>query len=572
MLADEYDFGGYATRYNVKCTDGRTILPGAFSHCDGLVVPVVWQHDHNSPDNVLGKCRLEDRDDGIYCYAEFNDNEMGQRCRKMIQHGDLTRLSIFANHVKESQHNVFGGDIREVSIVYAGANEGAFIDTVSMAHGDDMMSNDVIIYSGDDIELFHADSEGEKMTDKKKTVKDVIDSMTEEQKNVLYFLIDEALKEESGEDDVKHEDLDENEVEFMNYNAFERNGENTISHADEFFAESDVIFADAKRCGSLKDSVIAHAAEYGIDNIDILFPDAKMVGEPSTKDRDQDWVSTFLNGASKSPFYRIKSVYFDITADEARAKGYVKGNKKVDEVIEVLKRTTDPTTIYKKQRFDRDDLEDVDFDVIRYIKTEMRGKLDEELARAALVGDGRSASSPDRIDKAKIRPIYGDDEIYAPKAIVGVAASDSVTEKASKLIDAAIAQRKKYKGSGNPTYYTTEDILSSMLLLKDTNGHYIYKSVSELATTLRVSNIVTVPVMEGHTRTEGGKTYELAAIMVKPSDYTFGTKGGSQVAMFDDFDMDYNQQKFLIETRTSGALTKPDSALVFEFEMTGAAG
>ena len=518
----------------------------------------------------------------------FNDTELGQKTKELIRHGDLNKLSIYANHVKQVKDTVIHGAIKEVSIVYAGANAGAYIDTVSMPHSDSDDYEEAIIYSGDEIDadISHSDSKrgNGSMLNKEKTIQEILDTMNEDQINLLYYLVDKAMDEKNdsdvedddmkhsdGGDDMKHSDGGDD----MKWNAFAGTDDTaTISHADEFFAnETADIFSDAKRCGSLRDSIIAHADSYGIDDISVLFPDAHLIGEPKTIDRRQEWVKSFMDKTSKSPFGKIKSIFFDITADEARAKGYVKGKKKVDEVIQALKRTTEQTTVYKKQRFDRDDLIDItDFNTVGYIMNEMRGKLDEELARAALIGDGRSAVSDDKIDETKIRPIYSENDLFMTRVAIDVSASDTDATKAANIIDALIKSRKLYKGSGNATFYTTEDVVSMVLTLKDTQGHYIYKSIEDFARVIRASKVETVEIMEGVSRKDENTTYNLVGIFVNPADYTFGATNGGKVTAFDDFDIDNNQQKYLIETRCCGALTVPYSALVFEFKSTAAAG
>lgn len=587
-MGKKFDFGGYATRFNVRCTDGRTIKEGAFAHCDGECVPIVWQHRHNDPLNVLGKGYLENRKDGVYVWGLFNDTKSGQHAKAIVEHGDIDKLSIFANHVEEQNGDVLHGNIKEVSLVYSGANYGAFIDTVSFAHDDGSPSGEVVIYSSDSVEtdIEHADTEDEEMDNgtKKKTVGEIIETMNEEQKNALNICVAEAFAQarkpsddEGDKNEVTHSDGGNEMV----YNAFERDTEGgTLSHAEVAFAEDmPNVFEDAKRCGSLKQAVIAHAATYGIDNIDYLFPEAKEVIGPTTIDRDQSWVSVFMDRTHKTPFQKVKSVHFDITADEARARGYIKGNKKADEVINTLRRETDAQMVYKRQRLDREDLITIEgsgLSIVPYLKNEMKGKMNEELARAALVGDGRSVDSPDKIKEDRIRPIYTDNDLYSVKVAIPVSSADTASTKAENIIDSVIRSRKLYKGTGNPIWFTTDDILADLLLLKDTTGHYLYKSPAELATVLRVSQIVTVPVMEGVSReiTDGGKTYtmELAGIMVNPGDYNFGSNPGGKIDMFDDFDIDYNQYKYLIEGMYSGALIRPYSAIVLEFKSEKAAG
>lgn len=581
-----YHFSGYASRYGVRCTDNRTITSSAFAHADGMRVPIVWGHDHNNPSNVVGDGLLEHRDDGLYVYGLLNDSDRGMDTKRLIENGTFTALSIYADHVKQRGNDVMHGRPIEVSVVYAGANKGAFIDTIAVGHGEDGY-DEIIMYGGDDIELnvSHADKGDPEMADSINTedIERIVKTMNEEQLNLLLYLLANA-----DDDNVKHSDEESDDISHAdNYDDYEGDGNMktnvfdgtqdgaAISHADEFFANVKDVFADAKRCGSLKDSVIAHAERYGIENIEILFPEAKLVDGIDTLDRRQDWVIDFMSAAHKSPFAKIKSAYFDITADEARAMGYgKKGEKKVEEAIKLFKRETGPTTVYKKQKFDRDDLIDADFNTVAYIRNEMRGKLDEEIARAALISDGREDIDPGKIKEECIRPIYKEDPFYAPKVAVEVSAGDTEDVKAQNLIDTIIRSRKLYRGKGNATFYTTDDVLSSMLLLKDKTGHYIYKSVSELATTLRVKKIMTVEVMETVKPRTGvdNATYTLAGIFVNPDDYTFGAKDAGKVKAFEDFDIDYNQEKYLLETRLCGTLTKPASALVYEFRTEAASG
>lgn len=578
----KYDFGGYATRYGIRCTDGRSIAMNAFKHCDGMEVPIVWQHDHKNPSNVVGKGILEHRDDdGLYIYGNFNKTAQGIDANELVHDGTMTKLSLYANHVRQNGADVIHGNPIEVSLVFCGANSGAYIDAIDISHADDGEGT-VCIYGGDDIELdiCHEDKNDEEektmAEEKTKTLSEIIDTMNEEQKAALNFLV--AKAQEQGEDskeDVKHsDDIDEEENDMAKVNLFEGTVGADISHADAFFADMPDIIEDAISCGSLKKSVIAHAAAYGIEDIGILFPDAQLVGNIETVDRRQDWVKKWMAGTTKSPFGKIKSAYFDITADEARAKGYgKKGERKLEEVILLFKRETGPTTVYKKQKFDRDDLIDADFNVIAYIRNEMRGKLDEEIARAGLIGDGRDALDGDKIKEDCIRPVYTDDKLYSPKVAITVADGDTAQTKAEKLIDTIITSRKLYKGVGSPTFWTTDDVLSSMLILKDKTGNYIYKSVSDLATTLRVNEIVTVEPMETlKPRTADDGTYTLAGIMINPSDYTYGSKGAGKIKAFEDFDIDFNQEKHLMETRLCGTLTKPSSALVFEFKTETVSG
>lgn len=601
----KYDFSGYATRNNVKCSDGRVIMRDAFKDNDHKNVPLVWQHDHMSPDNVLGHAMLENREDGVYAYGCFNDTPSGLNAKELVKNGDVRALSIYANKLKQNGANVIHGSIREVSLVLAGANPGAYIDTV-MVHSDgdeetedaeicfNLNTNPILYHSdeeddkNDDVDdkaddvISHTDKSDEKEKDMAnntgsddKTVQDVIDSMTEEQKNVLYTLVGMAADgsfDDEGDDDMKH-------------NAFE-DDDDYMAHSVDF---SEII-RDAKRCGSLREAVIEHGLEdvnyedylehgkatYGIDQIDTLFPDFKNINStPEWVSRNMDWVASVMNGVSHTPFSRIKSVFANITADEARARGYTKGKKKLEEVFTLLKRTTTPQTIYKKQKLDRDDVIDItDFDVVAWLKGEMRMMLDEEIARAILIGDGRSDSSDDRIFPTNIRPIWQDDTFYTIRAQVDTKGMTTEEAKTEAVIKAIIRARKNYKGSGNPVFYTTEDVLTDMLLLENQIGDVKYKTKQELANRLRVSDIVTVEVMEGQTRkgnTSNGdvtasanKDLNLVGLIVNLKDYNVGADQGGAVSMFDDFDIDYNQQKYLIETRCSGALIKPYAAISVE--------
>lgn len=582
-----YDFSGWATRNNIKCMDGRTIKQNAFIDNDGDEVPLVWNHRHNDASNVLGHALLENRDQGVYAYCTFNNTEAGKTAKELVKHGDITSLSIYANQLKQNGGDVLHGQIRELSLVLAGANPGAYIDNVLM-HGEEVDS-EAIIYSGEGLELFHSDGFKEEQDEKnkkkeeekmptnlqnsgssrpqnEKTIGEVFDTLTDEQKTVVYALIGKAV------DDAKKGKLDDNEDmeeddEEMKHNVFdaqETNGDNTLIHDG-----LNEIIKDAKRQGSMKESFLAHADEYGITNIDYLFPDNKNLDTPPQFiQREMDWVKTVINGTHHTPFSRIKSTFADITADEARAKGYLKGNRKKDEVFTLLKRTTSPTTIYKKQKMDRDDVIDItDFDVIAWLKSEMRMMLDEEIARAILIGDGRLASSDDKIKEDCIRPIVSDDDLYTIKSKVEVAANATSADKAKAFIDQVIRSRKDYKGSGTPTLFTTEDVITECLLLEDGIGHKLYKSEQELATAMRVSNIVTVEVMEG---LKNKDNEEVLGIVVNLLDYNVGADKGGAINMFDDFDIDYNQQKYLIETRCSGALIKPYSAIALSLKVKSA--
>lgn len=571
---ERFDFSGWATRNNLKCSDGRTIRKDAFKDNNGQKVPLVWNHQHNEPFNVLGHALLENREEGVYAYCAFNDTEAGQNAKRLVEHGDVSALSIYANQLKQHGGDVIHGSIREVSLVLAGANPGAFIDSI-ICHGEES-EEEAIIYTGEDISLSHADNEEMKeekpMEDTKKvenktdnkTVKDVFDTLTEEQKTVVYALIGQALESAGQTDD--NDEYDDEEDNNMKHNVFDQDEMmqgNVLSHSD-----MEEIFSDAKRTGSLKESFLAHAVgTYGIDAIDTLFPEPKSMNTPPDFiKRDTNWVAGVINGVHHTPFSRIKSMFANITEDEARAKGYIKGKLKKEEVFTLLKRTTTPTTIYKKQKLDRDDIIDItDFDVVAWIKSEMRMMLDEEIARAILVGDGRLTSDDDHINEANIRPIWKDDDLYTIKTKITVGAAATDDDKAKAVIKAAVKSRKNYKGSGNPVLYTTEDFLTNCLLLEDTQGYRLYKSEQDVATAMRVSRIVTVPVMENLTRIDSeSKERTLVGIIVNLNDYNVGADKGGAVNMFDDFDIDYNQQKYLMETRCSGALIKPYSAIALE--------
>nr|DAN90879.1 MAG TPA: major capsid protein [Caudoviricetes sp.] len=558
----KWDFGGWATKNNLRCSDERIIMKDAFKDNDGQTVPLVWNHQHNDPMNVLGHALLQNRPEGVRAYCKFNDTESGQNAKRLVENGDISALSIFANQLKQQGKNVTHGVIREVSLVLAGANPGARIDAI-MQHADGS-DDSAIIYTGEsiDTELSHSDDEPKKEEPKvadneNKSVKDIYDSMTEEQKDVVAYMVGMALEGDAGNDD--EEDNPE-----MKHNIFDNDQEqetNVLSH-DAMMT----IINDGKRYGSMKESFLAHADEYGIADIDWLFPEAKTLNNPPDFiKRETEWCAKLMNGVHKTPFSRIKSMFANITEDEARAKGYIKGKYKKEEVFSLLKRTTTPTTIYKKQKMDRDDVIDItDFDVIAWLKTEMRMMLDEEIARAILVGDGRLASSDDKINEQNIRPIWTDEDLFSVKVKVAPTAGATDEEKAKTFIKSAIKNRKNYKGSGNPILFTTEDMIADMLLIEDTTGRRIYNSISDLATTLRVREIVPVEIMEGLQRDVGSDKYDLLGIMVNPADYNVGADKGGAVSMFDDFDIDYNQQKYLMETRCSGALIKPYSALIFE--------
>ena len=640
-MAKKFDISGWATKADMLCSDGVIIKKGAFKDCDGVTVPLVWNHQHNSPNEVLGHALLENRDDGVYACCTCNDTDAGQTAKLLVQHGDVNRFSIYANKIKRRGSDVIHGVIRELSLVLAGANPGALIDTVMM-HGEDSYEEGYIS-SGEYIEnvenLFHSDdtatkgdkemadntkkqgnqSEDETIKDvfdtlsdkqkqavyamigqileengidpdddddknvkhseddpeeggksgKEKTIGDVFNSMTDEQKNVVYAMIGQAL-EDAGITDDEDED-DEGGNDNMKHNIFD-NSDYMAGDADdrEVLSQSEFkeIMGEARRNGSLKDAFIQH----GITNVDYMFPDAQTVdNEPGFIKRNDDWVAKVMNKVHHTPFSRIKSVFANITADEARAKGYVKGKKKVDEVFPLLKRVTTPVTVYKKQTLDRDDVIDiVDMDVVAWLKKEMRMMLDEELARAILVGDGRNQSSSDKINEQNIRPIWTDDDVYTVKAAIPITKETTGPEKAKSFIKAAIRSRKEYKGSGNPDMFIDEDILTECLLLEDTNGRVIYDTIEKLATALRAQELIPVPVMENLKREKGANTHILGGIYVNLNDYNVGADKGGAVNMFDDFDIDYNQQKYLIETRCSGAMVTPYGAVAIEFVGTTA--
>lgn len=572
------DFGGWATRANLRCSDGRVILRDAFKDNDKGIVPLVWNHQNNDPDNVLGHALLENREDGVYAYGFFNDNPKSQRAKNLVKHGDICSLSIFANQLKQDGSAVRHGRIIEVSLVTAGANPGAFIDDI-MAHSGDSEAEGAIMFSGEEgldlnTELSHADTEETSMPENKtmddETIADVIKTMNDKQRKVLNYMVGEALSQSDDSDDdgegeaAQSDDTGETfdgEDKTMKHNVFDGataiNDKDTLTHS-----EMTAILNDAKRYGSVKESALQH----GIEQVDWLFPEPKtQQASPEFITRKMDWVTVVMNGVHHTPFSRVKSLFADLTEDEARARGYMKGKLKKEQVFSLLKRTTTPTTVYKKQKMDRDDVIDItDFDVISWLKQEMRFMLDEELARAFLISDGRLASSDDKINETNIRPIWTDEELYTINQVFTAGADESTTAKA--MINAAIRGRKNYRGSGNPILFTTEDDLTNMLLLTDTTGRDLFADEAALARKLRVSRIVTVPVMEGQTREVASKTRTLHGIIVNLNDYNVGADRGGAVNMFDDFDIDYNQQKYLIETRCSGALIKPYSAIILETE------
>lgn len=578
----KYDFCGYATKNDVRCSDGRTIRHGAFEMNDGQIVPLVWQHLHDDPRNVLGHALLEQRSDGMYAYGIFNDTEDGMRAKKLVKHGDIRSMSIYANKLIHKGSDVIHGEIKEVSLVLAGANPEAIIEYLDMEHAEDGTGTEAVIDEAVELEdtlsgevqksepeveeepvqeqvIEHADKEEKPMAEaNEKTVQDVFDAMSEEQKNVVYYMLSQVASGKGGE----MAQSDEEGEDFMKYNVFEgtQNEGQVLSHSD-MKAFEQAVFADAKKHGSLKESILAHAGDYGIDNIEYLFPDARTISDqPDFIKRRTEWVNSVIDGAKHSPFSRIKTIHADITADEARAKGYITGKLKKEEVFTLLKRSTTPTTIYKKQKLDRDDILDItDFDVTMYVKGEMRIMLDEEIARAVLIGDGRLPSSDDKIPEDHIRPIWKENELYAMHYTC-------TANDASAFIDEVVTAMTDYEGSGQPVMFAPQPIITACLLLKDGDGYRMYKTMAELATALQVSKVIPVEVMKNQTRELDGHTMKLDAIVLNMKDYVLGADKGGQVTAFEDFDIDYNQEKYLLETRCSGALVKPKSALVFEHQ------
>ena len=627
-VKEKYDFSGWATKNNLRCADGRTILRDAFIDDDGHTVPLVWQHQHNSPENVLGHALLENRDEGVYAYCKFNSSPYAQHAKELVKNGDIKSLSIYANGLKQQGGNVLHGAIREVSLVLAGANPGAMIDNPVLQHSDgsfDEIDYEATIYTGEDITIngdyiSHGDegmakektiqdilntfdedqlnalyylvgkaaegvdsqeevSHSADAEDDGETLKDIVDSLNDEQKQVLYFLVGKAAEQGRVEEDEEdEEDEDEEDIEhsyeggtdFMKYNVFEGGYQNdVISHAD-----MEDIFANAKRCGSLKTAFESYAdvIQHSVTDIDYLFPDyRKLMNDPTLLKRDDEWVNKVWNGVHKSPFSRVKTMYADITANEARAKGFIKGKQKLEEVLPILKRTTDPQTIYKLQKLSRDDVLDItDFNVVSWIKAEMRVMLNEELARAILIGDGRAAGD-DKIDETHIRPVWLDDDFYTIHKDVTIPTNATNYDKAEAIIEGALRARKDYKGSGTPVAFFDPDTLTTMLLAKDTTGRRIYNSMTDLAAALRVSAIHEVPVMENQIRTSStdNKKHQLLGLFLNLSDYNVGADKGGEVNMFDDFDIDYNRYAYLIETRCSGALTRPYAAIAIETVVEG---
>lgn len=575
----DYDFSGYATKANMKCYDGLTIAPNAFKGDNGKKVPVVWNHNHSGPEYVLGHALLQNRKDGVYAYVKLNDTPSGQTALEAVRCGDIDAMSIFANGLQKAGQTVMHGVIRELSLVLAGCNPGALIDEI-VAHGadNDGEGGEAFIYTDGGISLKHGlDPDDNPLNEEDddmakaggKTLEEVYNSMTPEQQKCCCALVGMAkdgLDEENDPDeDYDEDDYDddedyEDEEDDMKHNVFDNDPEQgVLRHSMD---EINAAIADGKSCGSMKDAFIAH----GIEDVEWLFPEDHLLDTPPRIiDRDQSWVSKVMSGVHHIPFSRVKSMAADLTEEDARAKGYIKGNFKKEQVFSLLKRSTTPTTVYKKQKMDRDDVADITgFDVIAWLKHEMRVKLNEELARAYLIGDGRLSSSDDKINEGNIRPIYNDDDLFTIKVQVETAAGDDTATKLDKMMTAVLKARKNYKGAGNPTFYTTEDILTDLRLMKDKIGHRLYKNDAEVAEALRVKEIVTVPQMENMKGVNGG---EFVGLIVNLADYTVGADKGGAVNMFDDFDIDYNQQKYLIETRCSGAMTTPFGAMAIEYKV-----
>ena len=587
----DYDFSGWATRNNIKCSDGRIIMKDAFKDNDGQKVPLVWNHQHNDPDNVLGHALLQNRDEGVYAYCKFNDTESGQTAKSLVMNGDVSMLSIYANKLKSKMNNVVHGCIREVSLVLAGANPGAYIDSVIVHSEGSEDEEEGIIYTDETItvtneeggentvneDIKHSETNTQKEETKtketketketEKTVQEAFDSLTDEQKDVVYAIIGQAVEDATNDEADDNNDEEEGE-DNMKHNVFENDKEqDTLMHS-EILAQA---IADAKRYGSIKESVIEHAAQNNIENIDILFPDARELNdEPKVIEKDNSWVAKVMGKVKHTPFSRVKTTFGRMSETEARAKGYIKGNIKTNIAMSFLNRVTTPTTVYIKNDIDRDDVVDItDFDIVAWQKREMRKQLDKELCLAMILGDGRDVSDANKINEQNIRPIITDNELYTIQYTItdgvdynNTSNSNSENDSVTKgVIRGAIKARKDYKGSGKPTFYTTEDLLTDMLLIEDQNGRLIYDSVDKLATALRVDEIVTIPEMESYT--------DIYGVIVNMNDYTAGADKGGSVNMFDDFDIDYNQMKYLMETRMSGALTVPYSAIVLNKEHKG---
>ena len=585
-MAVKCDFSGYATKNDVRCSDNKVIRHGAFAAYDGKSVPLVWQHQHKDVTNVLGHADLEVREDGVYAYAHLNHSDAGRTAREMVRNGDIKAMSIYATHVKARGNDVVHGELVEVSLVLRGANPGAYIDQVSIQHGDDGDEIEAVVYTDAQIDFVsHSDEEGEdfeaeetddvehaeeepeadeaESDEDDPTLGEIFEGMTDQQKTAVYAIVGQIVDADDEEaeepvEDTAHSDTTTEDT-MAHQNVFE--GSKTEELPVLKHADVEQIFADAKSCGSLKEAVLAHADNYGIKQIDTLFPDAKNLWTtPEFIKRKTDWVSSVVGAAKHSPFSRIKTQFADITADEARAKGYLKGNKKKDEVFSLLKRTTSPTTIYKKQKLDRDDILDItDFDVVTWIRGEMRIMIEEELGRAVLLGDGREASSDDKIKEDCIRPVYKEDTLYAPRVIL---AKETTTED---MLDSIVRAMDDYEGSGNPTWFAAPQVITEILLLKDKMGHRLFSSLSDLADYVGVSKIVKVPLMKNLVRTsnKNGKVDALG-IIVNMSDYTIGADKGGQLFAAEDFDISFNQYHYLLETRLSGALTKVKSAIILE--------
>lgn len=577
MVNFDYDCSGWATRAGVQCYDGLTIAQDAFKENNGQVVPMVYNHDHSSIDNVIGHCLLENRKGGVYAYAKFNDTPAGKTARDCVENGDLNAFSIFANGLRKAGQTVMHGCIKEVSLVLAGCNPGALIDeVVKHSLDEDYDGGEAYIYNEPGLSLKHGidpeDKEDDEMAESGKTLEDIYNSMTPEQQEACNALVGLALEEGAGDEGDPEDDNYDEEDDNVKHNVFDGGSdEQILKHSMD---EINSIIQTANKHGTLRDAFLdagisGDELAHSIDNLDYLFPeDHNLDPTPRIIDRDQTWVGKVMNGVHHVPFGRVKVMFADLTEDDARAKGYIKGNYKKEQVFPLLKRTTTPTTVYKKQRFDRDDVVDMgSFDVVSFVKVEQRGKLNEELATAYLVGDGRDASSDDKINELNIRPIAYDDDFYTIKVIVAPGANADENAKAKATIRAIIKARKNYKGSGNPTFYTTDDVLTDMLLLEDNNGRTIYDEAS-LARKLRVKEIVTVPRMEGRKGAKGG---DLLGIIVNLADYTVGADKGGAVNMFDDFNIDYNQMVYLIETRCSGALTVPFGAMAIEMDKQNSA-
>ena len=596
-MEEEYDFSGWATRNNIQCSDGRVIMKDAFKQNDGQKVPLVWNHQHNDPNEVLGHAILENRADGVYAYCKFNNTESGQQAKALVENGDVDKLSIYANKLKSKMNNVIHGCIREVSLVLAGANPGAYIDSV-VSHGEGSeVEEEAVIYTDEHISLFLEHSEdsnssenssneqnndeskeesnkedGKKMNEddeKEKTVEEVFNTLNEEQKDAVYAIVGQAL-EDAGVSNEENEEEKEGEEKNMKHNVFDKEENEEVLMHSEILSDA---LADAKRYGSLKDSVIEHAAINNITDIGKLFPDATALNkEPIMIEKDQSWVAKVMNKVKHTPFSRVKVTFGRMTEPQARAKGYIKGNKKLDIQMAALNRVVTPTTVYIKNEIDRDDVVDItDFDVVAWQKKEMRKELDKELARAMLLGDGRDISDQSKINESNIIPVVKDVDMFTIKYTITegrdynqTGNSQSDNDSFTKgIIRAALRARKEYKGSGRPTFYTTEDYLTDMLLIEDQNGRTIYESEEKLRTALRVDEIVTIPELEEEAYSD------IVAVIVNMNDYTAGADKGGSVNMFDDFDIDYNQMKYLMETRCSGALTKPYSAIVIKKATSG---